>query len=267
MGPRRYAPLSAEHRFWLRALPRFLAPRAPPRGIVRWLHGALVVPNVVFVSASPEYQTYLVLIFHRSRVAQLGHLICVPLGATLMLATAAHAHPIAGAALGVVFGAWWALVALLQRRWLWALVNVALATGLATIGFALARVLGSPWFWMTLVAALQAGSHATESHIPPRVGDADNWIPLAEFQRRQGALAPLPHWLYGTLDEWWATPRLIPVGTLFLLFTLGYARDLRERVFGFVRDAVASGQPALDYIGEGGGAYLDPTTLEPRENA
>lgn len=255
--------MSAEHRFWLRALPSFLAPREPGR-FTRWLHGALVVPNVIFVSASAEYQAYLALIFHRSLGARFGHNVCVPLGALLMIATCARVHPLAGVGLTAIFAAWWALTALLQRRALWAVANVITAALLGLCGFVAARWLAAPWVWMLVVAALQAASHLTEQHVPPRVHDPERWVPAPEFIRNARG-ASIAQWLYGTFDEWWATPRLVPIGMLLVLFRLGYARDLRRRLDGYVGDAIASGDPALDYIGEGGGAYLDPATLEPRK--
>jgi len=268
-APRRYAELSAEHRFWLRLLPSFLAPAGRPSGVVRALHGALVVPNVVFVSVSAEYQTYLALIFHRSTIARVGHVLCVPAGIALMIASLARLTPAAGVLLGSVFAVWWTAVGVIHRRAVWALLNAAIAIALTCAGMYLAtHAPAEPVLLMIVVALLQSGSHATETHVPPRVASDSAWVPLAEFVRTAPPLrrvfVPIRSWLYGAFDEWWATPRLVHVGTLLLLFRLGYAADLRDRLATYVRDALESGDPALDYIGEGGGAYLDPRTLEPR---
>jgi hypothetical protein len=269
MVGRRYAELSAEHRFWLRVLPSFLAPEHEPRGLKRALHSALVVPNVIFVSVSAEYQTYLALIFHQSAVARLGHLLCVPTGVALLIATAERMVPSAGIVLGAVFAVWWAAVGALHRRALWSLVNAVVAAALAYVGLLLAaRLPFHPAWLMLVVALLQSMSHATETHLPPRFADDTRWVPSLDYFRSE----PRPlrmalgvrQMLYGAFDEWWATPRLVHVGTLLLLFRFGYAPELRARLEGYVRDAIASGNPAIDYIGEGGGTYLDPRTLEPR---
>ena len=265
--PRRYAPLSAEHRFWLRLLPGFLAPSAEPRGLLKSLHRAFVVPNVLFVSGSAEYQTYLALIFHRSTVARVGHFVCVPLGAGLLIATAHRIAPAMGLVVALMLTTWWVTVALVHRRGLWALLNAVAGAGIAALGLRYPASWVHPALPMIATAMLQSGSHATEIDLPPRVADASRWVALREFMAGPGTLGrvlfSVRQWLYGTFDEWWATPRLVHVGTLLALFRLGYAPDLRARLDTYVRDALASGDPALDYIGEGGGTYLDAQTLEP----
>ncbi len=263
--PRRYAPLSAEHRFWVRLFPSFLAPSREPGGLLAAVHGALVVPNVLFVTVSAEYQTYLAVIFHRSWLARIGHILCVPLGVVLLIATAARLAPSLGLAVGITLSVLWTAVGVLHRRPLWATVNAGVGAALTALGLAYPPGWVHPAWLMLGVAALQAGSHATESHVPPRANGAAQWIDLGEALRGSfGALGAIRSWLCGTFDEWWATPRLVHVGTLLFLFRCGYAPELRERLLGYARDAIASGDPALDYIGEGGGSYVDPTTFEPR---
>ena len=62
--------------------------------------------------------------------------------------------------------------------------------------------------------------------------------------------------LWGTIAEWWAAPRVLAVGTLQALFWVGHAPDKAARMQRWVEDAVRSGQPAVDYIGIGGGLWL-----------
>jgi len=64
--------------------------------------------------------------------------------------------------------------------------------------------------------------------------------------------------LFGTLDEWLAAPRLLPLLVLKFCFLLGYQVE-RWRFINWVSSlALASGNPAVDYIGTGGTAARGP---------
>ena len=62
--------------------------------------------------------------------------------------------------------------------------------------------------------------------------------------------------LVGWLDELWASPRLLPYNVLRLMLSMGYAPELRRELDARAREALASGNPALDYVGIGGGSFL-----------
>jgi hypothetical protein len=97
------------------------------------------------------------------------------------------------------------------------------------------------------------------------------WIPPAEYLlgrpghrhppgtvlRRAGQLAAQA--VFGTVDEIVASPRLLPVLLLELLWLLGHDPVRRAAWRSLSACAIASGNPALDYIGIGG-----PTPLRAR---
>jgi hypothetical protein len=91
-----------------------------------------------------------------------------------------------------------------------------------------------------------------------------HWIPAAEYLlgrpghphppgivlRRAGQLAAQA--VFGTVDEIVASPRLLPVLLLELLWLLGHDPVRRAARRSLSARAIASGNPALDYIGIGG---------------
>jgi hypothetical protein len=110
-------------------------------------------------------------------------------------------------------------------------------------------------------------SHAREP-LPPRVTRSDRWVGVGEYLwgapgarnhpgtvlRRSGQLAAQV--AFGTVDELVASPRLLPVLLLDLLWRAGYARQRRATLTGLATRAIASGNPALDYVGTGGATPL-----------
>jgi hypothetical protein len=123
--------------------------------------------------------------------------------------------------------------------------------------------LAQPWARLLLAGASQAGSHILEP-LPPRVTRSVHWIPPAEYLlgqagqrnppgtvlRRAGQLSAQA--LFGTVDEIVASPRLLPVLLLELLWFLGHDPVRRAAWRTLSAQAIASGNPALDYIGIGG---------------
>ena len=167
---------------------------------------------------------------------------------------------------------WWTWWAVKERDALWGACSVALAAVL----FALANVyahwgphaiggvaIGSPLAWMLLGSLLQAGSHVLEP-LPPRVTRSAHWIPVGEYLlgppgrrnargtvlRRAGQLAAQT--LFGTVDELVASPRLLPVLLLRLLWLAGHNPVRLAVSQKQAARAIAEGNPALDYIGTGG---------------
>ena len=62
--------------------------------------------------------------------------------------------------------------------------------------------------------------------------------------------------LWGTIDELWASPRLFPYGILEQMWRHGYERERFAELDRMTREALASGDPAIDYVGVGGGTFL-----------
>jgi len=170
----------------------------------------------------------------------------------------------------VALAAWWAYWALKERDPLWGGCAVGLAAALWPLAEALGRLaagesspLAQPWAWRLLAGALQAGSHILEP-LPPRVTRSVHWVPPAEYllgrpghrnppgtvARRAGQLAAQA--VFGTVDEIVASPRLLPVLLLELLWLLGHDPQRRAAWRALSARAIASGNPALDYIGTGG---------------
>jgi hypothetical protein len=114
-----------------------------------------------------------------------------------------------------------------------------------------------------IAGALQAGSHILEP-LPPRVTRSVHWIAPAKYllgrpghrnpagtvARRAAQLAAQA--IFGTVDEIVASPRLLPVHLLELLFLFGHHPARRAAWRALSAQAIASGNPALDYIGTGG---------------
>lgn len=180
---------------------------------------------------------------------------------------------------------WYFFVARGERLYLWWLLTVpftlALAFGAdafycATFTLDAARrtflapspLVANPFLWMTVAAALVAFSHGPEPRLPPRVGEAREWTEHRRFLFgpreapcspskvvRRGLLLAV-QLVSGTLNEWWASPRLMPYNLLLLMFRAGYRPDVAERTRHHAERALESGNPAIDFVGIGGGAFL-----------
>lgn len=269
--------------FWLRHAPSLFAPPADGGGpLVRWWAIATVTPSTNVTVLDLRYQAYLNLIFHRTRLARAGHAVCMPLVVASMLA-ACCALPLgslpvnASLAAAAALAAWWVWWAVKERDALWGASAVVLVAALyaaanAAYGLRPAAVAGSaplaqPLAWVVLFSLLQAGSHVLEP-LPPRVTRSPHWVPVGEYllgaegrrngpatvARRAGHLAAQT--VFGTVDELVASPRLLPVLLLDLLWRLGHDRARRAEWQALAARAIASGNPGLDYIGVGGATPL-----------
>jgi hypothetical protein len=78
--------------------------------------------------------------------------------------------------------------------------------------------------------------------------------PAGRVLRRGGQLAAQT--VFGTVDELAASPRLLPVLVLELLWWLGHDPARRAAWKELSARAIASGNPAVDYIGVGGSTPL-----------
>jgi hypothetical protein len=269
--------------FWLRHAPAWFAPDMTGASAwVRWWAIATVTPCTNVTVLNLRYQAYLNLVFHRTRLAKVGHAVCMPLVVASMLAACCALSlgtlPV-NASLPVALGlaTWWVWWAVKERDIVWAVAGVLLVAMLyaaanaaythrpdTIAGFAL---FAQPLTWVVLASLLQAASHVLEP-LPPRVSRSHQWLPIRDYLlgapgrhnsagvvvRRIGHLAAQA--LFGTFDELVASPRLLPVLLLDALWRLGHDAGRRDAWRAQANRAIASGNPGLDFIGIGGSTRL-----------
>ena len=265
---------SAQQWYWARRFPRVFAP-APDeeRGLAAWFARATVVPSTNLTFLSLQFQAYLNDIFHLRWPARAVHFVCMPIITALLLAAL---HPLAlgpvrGSQVGaVLLGAWWLAWGVRERLVAWGVASAAWAGAIYAGGAALASTTIAPLPWILGLSFVQAASHAVEPRLPPRVTRSPRWIATGEYLRGcDGAARSLAararrllHLIevaiYGPIDELVASPRLAPIQLLEVLWLLGYAPATRAAWKALSARAVASGNPAIDYIGTGGGTTLHP---------
>jgi hypothetical protein len=264
---------SRGHLFWLRHAPALFGAESEVSGrLARWWRIATVTPATNITGMNLVYQSYLNMVFHRTRLARLGHAICMPLIVAAMLAALVPLGLALPAA--ILLAVWWVAWAVKERDVLWGACGVALAAALyalATVAYQArpqaAGLLASPVTWILLGSLLQAASHVLEP-LPPRVSRSPHWLPVREYVwgpprsrppvgrvlRRLGHLAAQT--VFGTIDELVASPRLLPVLLLDWLWRAGHRPHQSAAFRALAADAIASGNPALDYIGTGGATPL-----------
>ena len=112
-----------------------------------------------------------------------------------------------------------------------------------------------------------AFSHAAEPLLPPRTVDPFRWVPLRDYLlaegvsvgRRFGRLARVASLsVIGIVAEPWASLRLMHYNWPLLMMRLGYAPRRYAELKGWAERAWATGHPALDFVGSGGGTFLAP---------
>ncbi|GAA4243137.1 hypothetical protein [Dactylosporangium darangshiense] len=278
-----WVPPSRGQLFWLRHAPALFAPAVEGGSrLARWWAIATVTPSTNITVLNLRYQAYLNLIFHRTRLAKVGHAVCMPLIVASMLA-ACCALPLGSlpvnASLPAAAGLsiWWLWWAVKERDPLWGASGVLLVAALYALANAAyelrphaiagSALLAQPLAWVVLGSLLQAASHALEP-LPPRVTRSPRWVPMREYlfgaegrrnsrttvARRVGHLAAQT--VFGTVDELVASPRLLPVLLLDLLWRLGHDPARRAAWRAQAARAFASGNPGLDFIGVGGATPL-----------
>ena len=285
-----FAPPSPEHRWLLRHVPGLVAP--PPDGdtrLGRFARMVLVAPMTQCTLLSFDLQVFLYGVFHTTKTARIGHFV-FQAAVTWWLLVAAGQWAVAGGAvtgahvLGAVLLVWYAAMAVQYRLWAWAALMVPVVASLVVTADSVAAhatLVPHSWsvlvelpravqalLWATVCAAIVALSHAPEPKVPPRTVEGDQWLSIEEYILKPGTFASSRvaralrvglYGLWGTLDELWASPRLVPYGVLLLMFAGGYRRDVADRHQQWLQRAWASGNPALDYVGIGGATYLRPT--------
>lgn len=278
-----FEPPSREAEFLLRHATWLVSPTQPPGPLAgRLLRMVLVAPFTQLTFFSFELQAFLFGVFHTTLWARAGHMIFMCAVNFFMLVGLGQIELGAGLDAGVVYAAalalWHVSVALSAGLVLWGLCAATLVAALRLLAQAcIAAPAGPaqlfaqhPWLGLWMSAFFIALSHATEPRLPPRAVAGARWRGLREY-----VLGPphAPHAvsvriangvrvalfiMWGTLNEWWAAMRLMPYNMLWLMFRCGYAKPLRDRVLGHVQRALASDNPALDYVGIGGATMLRP---------
>jgi hypothetical protein len=280
-----YAPPSREQLFWSRHLAWLLAPPGGRPSLLARAWGVVAVAPFAHITFfSLFYQAYLYDVFHQTKNARFWHQVCMPLN-NLMLMAALAPVSIAGTdgrtAYAALLLAWYLAQAVTSRLWLWGLAMIPVVgalhagAGLYLRATATAGILASPFLWMALLSLVQAVSHVSEPRLPPRVTASSRWKTVREFLagppldgpkaggRTVRLLRLAAQVVWGTLAEFWAAPRLLPYGVLAQLRARGYARRRLEALDRMTRRAIASGQPAVDFIGSGGGAFLQSPAADP----
>lgn len=278
VAPRRFVPETGEEALWRMLAPSVFAHDERPGALAQVLRHVLVVPIAHVTLLNLEYQIYLNQLMHTSAGAWLGHVVCIPLNVALLFyAIAFHGgSSVVGLVLLALLAAWYLAMAKQQRSAPWAVASLSLLAGVWLLGdglggWAASLPGGAPWYLRPLplifaVSALQSISHTFERNIPPRANFEQHWVSLREFvwgtrelslgQRlRSIAWAPIGL-LWGTLDEWWASAKLMPIYVLELLWCCGHQPQQREQLRRRTLEAIASGDPALDFVGVGGGASV-----------
>ncbi len=261
-----FVPPSREQWFWVEKLPSLFAP-TPGResAFARWYAVFTVVPSTNVTNFSLQYQSYLNDIFHTTWVARLGHAVAMPCIVTLMLMIArVLLGEWAAVTVASVFALWWLVWARLERDVVWGGALLLLAASVYGVSRALSAAGVSPWPWLAVFAAIQMLSHTPEL-LPPRVSRSPYWVPVPEYLMSGGlatglrrALQIAIQFVYGAIAETLASPRLVCVLVLELLWVLGHRPEQRAAFKEASRKALASGNPALDYIGSGGATTLRP---------
>lgn len=258
---------------------RWLGPLTTPSdglGTLPWraLRSFLVAPFTQLTFVSFDLQMFLFDVFHTTRTTRAGHLTGMVGVNLFVIALAVHASgtPLGGAPVALALLAWYAAVAWTTRLALWWAVMVAVVAALWAAACALGAALTASELGagVAVSGAVVSLSHAAEPLYPPRAGDPLRWLTLGEFIRGpDGASIPAvtvalrsvrvsSYVFIGWVSEIWASPRLLPYNVLRLMFRAGYARELSAVLDDRARRALASGNPAIDYVGIGGGTFLAP---------
>ena len=226
-----------------------------------------VVPSTNMTNLSLQYQSYLNDIFHTSWIARLGHALAMPcIVVCLSLIFYTYCGLWVTLAFHVGMTAWWMMWAAMERDWVWGIALAALSALVWSASMFLHAHQVSPWLPLLVFALIQTLSHLPEP-LPPRVTRSARWVPLMDYLFKCSPIERLRRLghagmqvIYGCIDETLASPRLICVVVLELLWLCGHRREQRDRWKALSRKAIASGNPALDYIGIGGGTTLQTPT-------
>lgn len=225
-----------------------------------------------------DLQAFLFLVFHRRKLAVFGHAIFMTTGNLFLMAwlrqftiATTIAGPLDAALLYVlVLLTWYGIVAFGARLRAWFAVTLPVVWMLYAASLPLATIFRETLHisaaWGVVVSALLVAlSHGAEHFLPPRTVHPWRWTRVRDYwdapELSVGArVMRLLHLtlilVIGTGAEAWASLRLMHYNWLMLMMRLGYAPERYAQLQHWTEQAWATGQPALDFVGTGGGTFL-----------
>jgi hypothetical protein len=282
-----YQPPSQEHRRLLRSAAWLTSPEGGRSGLPARVALRLVIaPMTQLTFFSFDLQAFLFLVFHRRRLAVLGHALFMTTENLFIMAWLREID-IATTPIGTIDGGLlhalllfvlYGSVAWRARLPGWFALTVPvlallyLASG-PLEAFCRHGLHVSPAWGILLSASLVALSHGAEHFLPPRTVHPWRWTALRDYldAPKFGFGAGVRRWLQlvlifviGAVGESWASLRLMHYNWLMLMMRMGYAPQRYVELQDWVQRAWATGQPALDFVGSGGGTFLEPLDSQAR---
>ncbi|EFA86543.1 hypothetical protein PPL_00342 [Heterostelium album PN500] len=278
-GKRLY-PDSWEMNFWNRYFGWFLFGN---NVIGRAIGFIFVTPLTNLTGLSLYYQLYLNEIFHTHFMTRLAHFVLMPLINFFLMVflcqfnfSEQYLWINAGTAMTVYLMLWYLVWGLTQNAtFLGLFMAPALSLlclsanlfynffrhddGQSQAFYDSTVIYTNPLLWVIFCGMLQSGSHSFEPKLPPRVNHTqDRWVGLHDFIERgfkqhrgfQTIGTLVAAFLFGTMDEIIASPRLFPLNVLKVTYMLGYKPEQWAQIQLLAKKSMEFGNPALDYIGQ-----------------
>jgi len=256
--------------------------------VVQWALFMLVAPLTLLTPMNLEYQIYLMEIFHTCIISRGIHAAGMPFITFAWLLIAAYFEvpfipdttphgtvnlfAVRGNTLLIlIFFVWymvWGFRAKMRMFGVFAIPHLIALWILSTVLSQLTRYspeeatwYASAPFWanpiiLGLVFAVIVTASHTPEPLPPRMNGTNGWMDMAEYKARHNLYYRVTRigqsFIAGTISEFLAGPRLMPLFILRGYFVLGFEAERWDNIQQFVKMAWASGNPALDYIGVGG---------------
>jgi len=270
-----FCPPSDEAAWLLARFPRLLAPSEGFGSTwSRWVRSFVVAPFTQFTIRSFDLQMFLFDVLHMSFIARAGHLVgMTAVNLFVMGALTQLGGPWLAAVYATFLLAWYRAVAREADLWGWWWVMLGIVGALWLAGLGLGSLDWPTWRYglgVFISGCAITFPHAAEAKLPPRAGDPHRWLSAYEYvfgteasptgwreRLRNGARIAAYPWI-GLVNEVWASPRLMPYCYLRVMLAFGYAPQLKRKLDGHRDRAWASGNPAIDYVGIGGGTFIRP---------
>ncbi|WP_330924859.1 hypothetical protein [Candidatus Sororendozoicomonas aggregata] len=275
---------SNEAKFLLRNFGWLVSP-PDKRGnfLSRAIRSAMVAPFTQMTFFSFDLQAFLFQIFHQTKLARFGHFTFM-MFVNMFIMAGLRGVEIATLSNGVIFSGattyaailliWYVAIALVTKLYGWMLISLPSVVVLYAASGAYIEWLPAdhalylnPWIATVISAFLIATSHILEPKLPPRAAKDFTWISVHDFilgkngrnstfTMARNTIKTASFLIWGTLDECWASPRLMPYNFLMLMFEAGYKPEVYDKLKARADKAMESGNPAVDYVGIGGGSFM-----------
>ena len=242
----------------------------------------LVAPMTQFSFFSFDLNAHLFLVMHTSIVAKISHFFMIAVNFFFMMINAhlfsafhgiaasdTTTHPLANGATfyAVCLMIWYSIISFQEGLHLWGAISIALVSALwrgVTLSLQEGAWFADPMYAIAgcfVSAFIISIGHSAEEYVPPRFNFTEGWMKTIDHVGRNFIYCSTVQVLGGTFSEMAASARLMPYNVLFLMFRLGYQPEKWTMFNERAKKAWESGNPALDYIGTGGGSCLDYTSL------